>query len=359
LGAIVVICDQHKASGPTAGEAALLGEPLAYLDVLGRSTAERIIDRFVRAEVDVVSVLQQRDGNESDGPKPSFTAFENVEFQLVNEPYSAIRKRLQQYSRNGIEHSFLLLGSVYAETDLLDLFYFHREARQAATRAINRDGSLDLWVVDCLNAQNKDLKDLLSQEKATGNSYFIREYVNRLMYPRDLRSFASDLLQGRCAARPSGREVRRGVWIEDGAEVQRQARIVAPAYVGRGAKIMEDTLITRCSNVEKDCCVDYGSVIENSSILQNTEIGICLDVCHAVANGNKFLSLDRDVVIEISDSSVMRSNRLFRKPVNGRKWVKNVLTLGRRKQAQRTVVERQPAASAPKQCRLEPNPLQG
>ena len=83
--------------------------------------------------------------------------------------------------------------------------------------------------------------------------------------------------------------------------MHRWARIVAPAYIGRGSKIMEDTLITRHSTIEKNCCVDYGTVVEDSSILQNTDIGICLDVCHAVANGNKLLSLDRDVVIEISD----------------------------------------------------------
>ena len=360
LGAIVVTGEQREnkvAAAPRQPD--LLSEPLAYFEVVGRSPAERIIQRFVHVDVDAVSVLQHReDVKRSERLKPSFTAFENVEFQYVDDSYVAIQKRLQDYSASGIEHAFLLFGNVYAETDLLDLFYFHREAHQTATRTINRYGLLDLWVVDCLKAQEADLKTLLEQPQAAANSYFIREYVNELMRPSDLRRFASDLLQNRCAVRPSGREVKRGIWIEDGAEVHRSARIVAPAYIGRGSKIMEDTLITRASNVERDCCIDYGTVIENSSVLQGTEVGICLDVCQAVANGNKLLSLDRNVVIEISDASVMRSNGSGTKQMKDRSWARSVLTLTRRKQNQ-SAVNLQSRASAPKPRKLETNSLQG
>lgn len=354
LGAIVVPGGRNRDAATTPTTGALLTEPLAYLDVAGRSAAERTIERLVRADVDVVSVLEEEAGSRR--AKSSFTAFENVKFQAVADPYAAVQRKLQEYSRDGIEHSFLLFGNIYAETDLLDLFYFHREARQTATRTINREGALDLWVVDCLQAQNSGFHDLFVEPKTTGNSYFIREYVNRLMHPRDLRRLGYDLLQGRCTSRPSGREVKRGIWIDDEAEVHRWARIVAPAYIGRGSKIMEDTLITRHSTIEKNCCVDYGTVVEDSSILQNTDIGICLDVCHAVANGNKLLSLDRDVVIEISDPAVMRSNDTLHKPVKARKWARNVLLFSRRKQ---TRAELQPAASAPQQRRLETNSIEG
>jgi carbonic anhydrase/acetyltransferase-like protein (isoleucine patch superfamily) len=358
LGAILV---PGKPFGDFAATSArsvdsLLSEPLGYLDVTGRSTVERTIERFVRAEVNIVSVLQDEAGFRR--PKPCFTAFENVEFQTVIDPYAAIRQKLREYSRSGIEHSFLLFGDIYAETDLLDLFYFHREARQIATRTMTSEGALDFWVLDCPKATDIDLHSLF-MKKVNGSSYFIREYVNRLIEPRDLRRLASDLLQGRCWSRPSGREVKRGIWIDEGAEVHRWARIVAPAYIGRGCKIMEDTLITRHSCVEKNCSVDYGTVVEKSSVLQDTEIGICLDVCHAVASGNKFLSLDRDVVIEISDPAVMRSNSPLPKPAKARQWARTVLSLNRRKEVQSTPAEFRPAASAPERRGLQTNPMKG
>lgn len=360
LGAIVVMGLEREALGSQAPReaGAFLTEPLEYLDILGRSMAERVIERFVRADVDIVSVLVQE---ESYGVKPRFVGFENVEVQVVSDLGSAICQKLREFSQNGIEHSFVISGSVYAETDLLDLFYFHREARQSTTRAMDREGSLNLWVVDCLKAQPTDLRNLVVQAETGGSSYFIREYVNRLIHPRDLRRFASDVLRGRCVTRPPGREIKRGIWIDDGAEVYRRARIVAPAYIGRSSKVMADTLITRFSNVEKDCCVDYGTVIEDSSILQNTHVGICLDVCHAVANGNKLLSLGRNVMVELSDPNILRVNSLAWKPSPAKDLKRAKIGLfSRGKVKPQAVTEVRPAAgSAPEPCRLEPNPIQG
>jgi hypothetical protein len=355
LGAIVVPGERYASTpsvAPRSGDR-LLTEPLAFLDVAGRSPLERTIERFVQADVGPVSILQ--DESSFRGSPSAFTAFENVEFESVPDPYAAIQGKLREFARNGIEHSFVFLGNTYAETDLLDLFYFHREARQAATRAMNRDGALDLWVVNTLKAQASDPLDLFAQAKTNGSSYFIREYVNRLMQPRDLRRLACDLLQRRCAARPSGREVKRGIWIDNAADVHRWARIVAPAFIGRGAKIMEETLITRHSSVEKNCCVNYGTVVEDSSILQNTEIGICLDVCHAIANGDRLLSLDRDVVIEIADPTVMRSNNAPRNGATVRNWTKKLPLFGLRKQMQSVPAPSPTADAMAQQDRLETN----
>jgi NDP-sugar pyrophosphorylase family protein len=165
---------------------------------------------------------------------------------------------------------------------------------------------LDLWVVNCAKAQDLSLQSLFGQ--CSSVSYFIRDYVNSIAHARDLRRLVSDVLRGRCMMRPSGVEVKPGIWIEDGADVHRRARIVAPAYIGTGSKVREDTLITRCSSIERDCFIDYGTVVEDSSILANTHIGIWLDVAHSVADGNKLFNLERNVILEISDPSVMRAN---------------------------------------------------
>lgn len=361
LGAIVVIGLESEASCATAPQeaGALLSRPLACFDVLGRSVADRVIERFVRADVDVVSLLVQEG---SCIVKPPCVGFKNVDVQVVSNLYAAICQKLKEYSRDGIEHAFVASANAYAETDLLDLFYFHRESRQTATRAIDCEGPLDLSVVDCSKARPTDCQILFAQGETGGASYFIREYVKRLMHPGDLRQFASDMLRGGCSVRPPGQEIKRGIWIDDGAEVHRRARIVAPAYIGRASNVMEDTLITRLSNIERDCCVDYGTVVENSSILQSTHIGICLDVCHAVVSGNMLLSLGRNVVVEISDPSILRADSVVWKsaPAKDRKRAKNGILFSRRKVKQQAVTELQPAAgSAPEPCGLEPNPIQG
>jgi carbonic anhydrase/acetyltransferase-like protein (isoleucine patch superfamily) len=101
--------------------------------------------------------------------------------------------------------------------------------------------------------------------------------------------------------------------MDEGAEVHRRARIVAPAFIGCASKVKADALITRLSNIERDCCVDSGTVVEDSSILANTTVGICLDLCHAVTSGNKLWNLEREVTVQIVDPSVMRFSFATRK----------------------------------------------
>lgn len=315
LGAVVAIGARNGTSSDPAGNQpqVLLAEPLACVDVAGRSLAERMIEHFVAIDA-VVSVLVEA-GTSLPAPFPR-VASKKVTVEVVSDLDCAITHKLCDYAHQGIEHSFINWADAYAETDLLDLFCFHREARQTATRTFDKEGPLSLWVVDCAKAQSATIAELFGDTESNGASkYFIREYVARLAHPRDLRQLATDIIRGRCQTAPCGRQVRSGIWIDEGAEVHRRARIVAPAYIGCGSKVKADALVTRFSSIERECCIDCGTVIEDSSILPNTVIGIWLDLCHAVASANKLLNLERDVLVEISDPRIMRSNAEVRQPI--------------------------------------------
>ncbi|MGA2416055.1 MAG: hypothetical protein ABSF59_16495 [Candidatus Sulfotelmatobacter sp.] len=319
LGAIVVIGagenifsqrvgkDPASANAGLAREVALLDGPLTCVEVLGRTTVERMVERLLRTGVDRVCLIV--DEAVAHYGNPFRASFERAEAEVAAAPEVAVSQRLAEYSQSGIDHCFVLSADTYVETDLLDLFYFHRESRQVATRAFDQDGLLDLWVVDCAKAQRVSVERLLAPD---ATSYFVREYVNRLKHPRDLRRFAVDSLSGRCEAVASGKEIKTGIWVDLGAEIHRRARLVAPVYLGRRVKVREGTLITRCSAVEAGSRVDSGSVIDDTSVLENTEVGICLDVCHAVVSGNRLLSLGRNCVLEIHDANLLRSTVLDR-----------------------------------------------
>jgi hypothetical protein len=317
LGAIIVVAadvgltqDIGDSDNVKASSGGFISEPLTFIEVAGRSTLERMVERFLSAGIDSISILVE---TESSPLRPLRTASDRVfdkvkvEVQVVTDVSYAITRTLGELAQIGVGHCFVNSADAYVETDLLDLFYFHHEAQQPATRAFDGEGLLALWVVNCEAAQNLPLEALLDEAGRNGNGYFVREYAARLRRPGDLRQLSADILSGRCETNPSGEQIRPGVWIDDGADVHHDARLVAPAYIGRNSKIREDALITRCSCVERDCCVDCGTVIENSSILPGTRIGIWLDVCHAVVSGSKLLSLKRDVMVEISDPKVMCS----------------------------------------------------
>ena len=327
IGAIVIIGAVKEQAIPTAYEIGpqhvVVEGALGCVEIMGRSVVERMIERFLAAEVEVVSVLV-----DARVALPSFCRFsDKVTTHVVDDMGSALSQTLREYSEQGIGFAFVAQANVYAECALIDWIWFHRGTHQAITRACDRSGVLDFWVVDCAKREEEDIPLLLDDNaRFDGPSYFIKGYVNRVTTPSDVRRLVTDVFLGRCEMRPSGKEIRPGVWVEAGAHIHRRARIVAPVYVGRGTQVREDTLITRCSNLESSCCIDYGTVIEDSSILTNSYIGIWLDVSHAVVNGNKLANVRRNVVLKIPDPSVIRQKlavakravRDFNAPESGR-----------------------------------------
>jgi NDP-sugar pyrophosphorylase family protein len=314
LGVIIILGTRFLSGWEQNSPGSFLEKPFCCVDVLGRPTIERMLEQFLRLEVEQATILTPAPCSRLIPPMRG--KYASVKVKGVSDLSSAVTQVLNEYSQTGIENCFLISGSLYTETDLLDLFFFHREAMRPVTRAITQHGPLDLWVVECDRASHWNLENLLTGRRVA--SYLIGGYVRRLDHPRDLRCLIADALSGHCGMRPLGREVRPGIWIDEGADVDRLARIVAPAYIGRRSKVKEDALITRCSSIEHDCSINYGTVIENSSILAHTSVGIWLDVRHAVASGDRLFSLSRGVTVEISDPSVMRSNvpvREVRAPV--------------------------------------------
>jgi NDP-sugar pyrophosphorylase family protein len=323
LGAIIIVGAESKAHAAGASSPAfersrtepLFPAPIACAEVLGRSLVERVVERF-SDDVETISVLV--DAKISHLLDPFRRSFDRLEVQVADDLELAVAATLEQYAENGVDYAFVTDANTYAECDLVDLLWFHRGTRQPVTQTLDRGGNLNLWVASCAKAREIGPSFRVPQgEGARSSSYFISGYVNRIAHPRDIRGLVEDVLRGRCEMRPAGSQVRPGVWVDDGAHLHKRARIVAPVYVGREAVIREDTVITRCSNVESYCYIDYGTVIEDSSILANSYVGIWLDMSHSVVHGNRLWNLTRNVALEISDGSMIRQNIPALKEVGG------------------------------------------
>jgi hypothetical protein len=311
VGAIIIgsVAEQAVlAAGKISQPCAIVEHPMGCMEVMGRSVMERMVDRFLAADVEVVSVLA-----DTGVALPWFChSSGKVTARVVRDMRFALSQTLDDYSEQGIEFAFIVHANVYAECDLIDWIWFHRGTHQAITRSGDCHGELDFWVVDCAKRQSFDVSYLLEEkERFEGPTYFISEYANQVATPSDFRRFVTDVFRESCKMRPAGSQIRPGVWVEAGAQIHRRARIVAPAYIGRGTRVREDTLITRCSNLESSCYIDYGTVIDDSSILTNSYVGIWLDVSNVVVNGSKLANVRRNVTLEISDPSVMRENMVL------------------------------------------------
>jgi hypothetical protein len=260
--------------------------PIASLEILGQSIVEHTIARLHSAGINTVSVVHE------------------VGFSLT-AGWRFVPDVLMKQARKGFEKVLLIRLGAYAEVDCADLLKFHSESGAGVTRVCDASGPLDFWVLDSAPARRSRLNLDSHWEINPPSDYLTRGYVNRLEDARDLRRLVADAFQGRCAIRPRGREIKPGVWIDDGARIHRSARIVAPAYIGRGTRVRAAALVTRFTNLERRCLVDYGTAIEDSSVLPYTHVGRGLDLVHAVVEGSRLVNLSHNVAVTIRDASLL------------------------------------------------------
>ena len=275
-------------------------ECLAGVELLGMSVLARLIQNLTVAKtIAGVSVVV-------DGKLPDFGLIHDpdVVIHATSDVWGVAREQLLDQGHRGLDPVLIIRAGAYIECDLDELVRFHYLSGEAVTGVGDDQGALNFWVVNShIASGDEDLRTTLEGAQAC---YRIQGYVNRLDSWWEMRRLVIDGLSLRCLFWPQGREVRPGVWMAEGAQLKRGARIVAPGFIGRDVTISDQCLITRCTNVENGSYVDYGTVVENSSVLAGTYIGIGLDLSHSIAHGTHLAHLDHDVMLEISDPMVVR-----------------------------------------------------
>lgn len=349
VGAIVVVqADKVVERGASSdvcstgsnGPQNLADRPLEFLEVLGRSTLERTIEHLKGVDVEAMSVLVHWD------VFPMMPALrgshDDVAIMAALDLGFQVALALKAFAEKGIEHAFVVRPNAYCEADLREMLECHREGQTLVTRAVDAEGPLDLWVIDCDAAWQPSISSWdngMFDGMLRQGSYFVRQYSKRITVSHDLRMLVVDAFTGRSQMRPSGKEVQPNVWMDDGAEVYRGARIVGPAFLGRGCTIGENTVVSNFSNIESGSYVDYGTTIDDSTVLPNTYVGIGLDVRNSVVQANRVLNLTRDVVIEVSDPNIFRSTVVEAKAGAAKLALMNLLNLARNDDSEQAAEE--------------------
>lgn len=299
VGAVVIIAASETVNGGLSPAAMRLEQrSLPCIELLGRSVLGRTVEELLRARVDAVAVV-------ASAPFASAVmGNDNVAVHVAQDVWTTAAERAAAFKAEAV--LVVRLGP-YVEFDAADLLQFHRDRGMLVTRGCTDESCLDLWVMSPEFIQEGEIRSRL-HSKDVGR-YFVSGYVNRLESPRDLRQLIADGFAGRCQFRPQGVEIRPGIWIGQGAEVERTARLVAPVFIGRDSKIADQCLVTRGSNVESNSQVDYGTVIEDSTVLSNTYVGIGLDLSHSIVEGENLLHVQHGVKVKIADPVVLRPMR--------------------------------------------------
>lgn len=301
IGAIVIADGNQASANRISWSPFRIGMRQAWLggvDLLGIPVCARLIEDLRRTKIFAEITLLL------DSASPRLTHISDAKAHVVPDVWDAAADYLRSAKANGLNCVLVIKAGAYIEFDLGDFIQFHRANANTVTQAHDENGVLPLWVVNpgSLPA-NEDLHQTLSGAETL---YEVQGYVNRLENLHDMRRLVTDGLNSRCKFHPHATETRPGVWIGEGAQVGRSARIVAPAFIGRDARISDQCLITRCTNIESGSQVDYGTVVEDSTVLSDTYVGIGLDLSHSVADGMRLVNLNHKVVLEISDPAMVR-----------------------------------------------------
>ncbi|HXZ79875.1 MAG TPA: hypothetical protein VEG30_08100 [Terriglobales bacterium] len=214
----------------------------------------------------------------------------------------AWKPQLLEYVRGGIEFVVLFLVNAYVEFDLQEWLEFRRERQSAVTGVCDQHGGLPMVLLDARQTREKAISSKFSNSPEL---FPVTGYVKRLANACALRELARDALQGRCELQPQGDEVREGIWIARGARIDPRARLLSPAYVGSNTKLRADVLLTRSAAVERNCEIDFGTSIEDASVLPGTYLGVGLSVAHAVVAGRLFMQVDRQLEMQIDDPALL------------------------------------------------------
>ena len=301
-----VLLVQPKAAERSRAET--LGEvPIALLPALGRPVVHHIVSALQRNGVKSVSVVSDpaaaapHFARAAVHPDASWTTAPREEF------WRAAEEVFVQQTQDGADLVLLMRVGGFAELELDDLIQFHLDQNTRVTAVHDGREPLDIFLISASRRNEAAflLRHQLGATRTPPARFAFRGYYNPLQDARDLRQLVVDAFCQKIGVTPAGKQIKPGVWVEDGARIMKGARVLAPAFIGARSKICATVVLTRGACIEHHCYVDFASVVEDSTLLPYTAIGAGLDITHSVVGFRRLAHLRRNIEVEITDPKLI------------------------------------------------------
>jgi NDP-sugar pyrophosphorylase family protein len=286
----------------------IAGVPIALLDVLGEPVVQRVLDRISRLGITSTTVISETEDTPSLGVRNRLRPDINWVCTTPEDLWRTAEQNFNEFAQKGAELVLIARLGAFLDLDYEEFVQFHLD-RGARVSVVTDEQkySYDTFLVSA--SRRNDAAHLLRNElrSARGecHEYVFSGYANRLRNAADLRSLAMSAFAGECSIRPSGEEIKPGVWASNTASVHRRARLLAPSYIGRHATVRASAVLTRGSVVEHHAIVDCGTIVENSSVLPHCYVGAGLDVTQSVVGLHQISHVLRNVSVEIQDEQLI------------------------------------------------------
>ncbi len=309
IRAILLVAPAPAGADGNACAETLGGVPIALLPALGSPVVQHFAARLRLQGIDDVTVVTDSSAAAAAHfgraaalqPGPKWKTADNSEFWRVAENVFC------DYAQAEAELVLVARLGPYCELDVDSLIQFHLDQHQRVTSVMGEGGPLDIFVVNASRRNDAAFlfRHQLTSFRTPAAHYGFHGYVNRLQDARDLRQLVCDAFALKIGVTPTGKQIKPGVWVDEGARIHRRARILAPAFIGARSKVRAAAVLTRGACVEHHCEVDCGTVIEDSTLLPYTSVGAGLDIAHAVVGFKRLAHLQRNVEVDFSDPKLI------------------------------------------------------
>ncbi|MBV9180168.1 MAG: hypothetical protein JO356_02565 [Acidobacteria bacterium] len=303
IAAIITISEQRQRTGDIPSSIHQLSRTLTDragyqgFDILGENLLSRTLHRIERITSLPPVIL-------SEGAKPSAWLLPRA--SSGGTYVTACEKAAAEQIQQGAELLLLTRLNAYTDLDYQQLLEFHCQSGSSLTRVYAGNESLDVVLVNA-SALNGTVSEGKAPPLSRQRRFIYRGYVNRLRHPHEYCQLIADGLSGRCGLEPRGVEVSPGVWHAAGARIDRDATIAAPVFIGSDSQVAASALV-RGTSIEKNCHIDCGTAVTNSWVVENTYVGVALEVRRCVVSSQTLFHLDRAVELSINDARLIGVN---------------------------------------------------
>jgi hypothetical protein len=298
IGAILTLAGRDEAtrhSSHTNGNASahhLLPGPLS--PILGKSLLERTLECLDKAGTSEPKIIAEAHGQ-------LFAPTGHL-----NGHGKHRERAIAELVGQGAGLLIFIDTDAYSDLDYEELVGFHLARRAGMTRVYTSDGPLGVGIVSVAAlGSGGDYGNKITALAETEACYLYHGYLNRLASAQDLRRLVDDGLNRRCGLSPSGREVQAGIWIGDGAEVDSTSAITSPAFIGEQARVAAYAALHGSSAIERHSEIDCGTSLEEAWVLEDSYVGIGLDVRRSIVYQNTLFHLERNLAVGIADRRLL------------------------------------------------------
>src|SRR5215475_5460924 len=217
--------DHHReldGNGPSTDQLAngtISGVPIPLQPLFGRSLVFRMAEQLIQFGVDYLTILSTSQAAFAE-QKPS-PAQIGWKIEPAENIWHAAEAEFADLAQKGAELVLVLRMGPYVEINLDHLLQFHIDQRSRVTQVWDSEGPIDLFVIS--SSRRHDAAQLfrtaLTRSRVPVREFHFSGYINHLEHPGDFRQLAIDSFNLQTAIQPGGKQIRPGIWKEDGAKI--------------------------------------------------------------------------------------------------------------------------------------------